>query len=470
MADDVPKQIKNIVDDFRSSGVYARMIDGDSYYKYKNTAILSRKKQYYSPVYDGDGVSKVITYGELLDDPYLANNKICSGYVPLLVDQLNQYLLAKEVTYDENTNDIIEDNTAFDVEGFEEAIFNAALDAQNKSIGWVYFFIDEGVMRFKRIPSEQVMPIVNENGDIVNIIRAYTLRVVNENGEMEDASIVEVYDNDMVQTYIKFNGDDNYKEWNCYNGTNQRPYIVTKKETVNGEERSETATGFGGIPFTYIEFKGDGIAVLDMVKSLVDIFDVVNSDFSNNFEDFEDAVNVVKGYDGTNMKTFNENIKKYKAVLVESDGDFKRDVKEVPHAARVAFLEMTNDMIFKQGMGVDTTETGDGNITNFVMNAKYKALDNKAEWFAKKIRQFYGRAVVIMNAWLVYSGKPTIEDIKITFNKNILSNPLEEVIALAKGQGFFSNKTLYELASFIEKPEDEELRIKEEPNGIKLEG
>ena len=464
ISDDVPEQVKSIVEDFRSSDVYQEMLDGDAYYTYKNTAIMERKRETYVPTVDDRGD---IISADLMEDAYVANNKLCSGYVPLLIDQLNQYLLSNKVTYDEATDNIINDIEVINVNKLIQSIYDAAIEAQKKSIGWVYFFINNEKLDSKSIPSEEIVPIFNENGDLTTIIRAYVLRAVNAKGDMEDASIVEVYDSEKVSTYIKFDDEEQYHEWNCYDETNEKYYIV-EKASVNGENRGTKQQGFGRPPFQYIEFKGDGVSMLTVIKTLVDVFDVVNSDFANNFEDFQDSVNVVKNYAGEDINTFLDRLKKYRVVMTEDQGDFQRDVKEVPHEARVAFLGLINDLIFKQGMGVDTMKESDGNITNFVMTAKYKALDDKAAWFGTKIEQFYNRAKDIINAWLSYKKKTPIGEMEITFNKNVLLDPVEQAIGLSKLDGWMSKTTGFTKALLIEDVNKEFENIEEEQGDVMI--
>lgn len=438
MPDNVPANIKAIVTDFLDSDTYDKMMTGEAYYNYKNTAIMERVFQYYSPVLDDAGE---IVRAELLCDLYRANNTLASGYVPLLTDQLSQYLLGNPITYDKETDKRFKQSEYIDYKKFTSALFEAATECQYKIYGWVYFYIEDDKLKSKQIPTEQIVPIKDESGDnITHIIRAYIVRAVNDDGEMEDANIVEVYDSEKVSTYIKFDNKTEYEPYLCYGETYQK-YHITTKEEVDGEVRSQTGTDLGVPPFAYVEYKKNGLTILDQAKTLIDIYDVVNSDFANNFEDFQEAINIVQGYNGTDLKTVNKRLKEYKTILTEQGNDFKRDVQEVPYQARKEFLQITNDNIFKFGQGVDPTKSDGSNLTNVVIKAKYSLLDLKASGFRHKVDDFFEQARQIINVWLQYKGQPTLDDITPIYDKEMIMNEVENLAANAGQTGIVSEET-----------------------------
>ena len=56
--------------------------------------------------------------------------------------------------------------------------------------------------------------------------------------------------------------------------------------------------GCGTIPFYRLNNNSRGTTDLEPIKAIIDDYDLMNAFLSNNLHDFQDAIYVVKGFDG----------------------------------------------------------------------------------------------------------------------------------------------------------------------------
>ena len=105
----------------------------------------------------------------------------------------------------------------------------------------------------------------------------------------------------------------------------------------------------------------------------------------------------MKGYNGDDLSKLRKNIKAKKTVGVSESGDVDIKTFNIPVDARKTKLEINKDAIYKFGMGFDSTQVGDGNITNIVIKSRYALLDmkaNKAEIRLRSLLKWMNELIV----------------------------------------------------------------------------
>ena len=110
------------------------------------------------------------------------------------------------------------------------------------------------------------------------------------------------------------------------------------------------------------------------MKQKIDLYDIVYSDFSNNFEDNEDIYWALKNYNGE-AGDFLSDLKQYKMINVDEDGDATPHTLEVPYQARETILNMLNKSIYSDAMGLDTSILAGGSLTNVAIKANMMDLE-----------------------------------------------------------------------------------------------
>lgn len=419
-------QIIQAIDEYKASKDYKDILIGEKYYISKSK-IKDRSFNYY---YNNS----------LKKDPYRANNQIANNFFKMIVDQKVSYCVGKDITF-EDYEPILNIN---------EFIDEVAEEASIKKKAWVYIYINEfSELSYKIIPTEEIIAFYDNMDELEFIIRCYE----------KDKKYVETYDKNVKTTYI-LDGTDLIL-------LNAIPYILKANDTSNDNK----GIGFGKIPFVCLNNTKKNLNDLEIIKDLIDVYDICLSDFANNFEDFQDIIIKLQNYKGdmTNEAEISnviELIKKYRIVNVDEDGDIGFLTKEIPYAARKEFLETIRKNIYLFSQAVDTDTLTGSNLTNIVIKSKFESLDQKANKFIKQLTKFIKEVMLFENIYrkLKTLGKEyDLNKAKIIFNKRLLINEGELVDNLVKSYEMLSQETRTMLNPYS--TDDEYDKLKEEMNG-----
>ncbi|MFP4015797.1 MAG: phage portal protein [Halanaerobiales bacterium] len=396
---------------------------GEKYYNQQNEEIMKRKKEYYS-----DESSRPV------EDPFRANNKLPSGYMKLLVKQ--------KVAYSINDKLAVKGDGAEDIEEtlgkmWRNDLKKAGEVASKKLYAvWQFYLDNEENLSYKRIPSEQVIPYYKE-GKLTKVIRYYK-----ENREIEgqekELEVAELWDDEKVTYYFKKDG-----QWliSYHHSRNPRPHILNKT-SMNNKVIDEEADNWGRPPFAILWNNDEEQTDLDPIKRYIDIYDIVDSDFSNNIEDFQDAWWVLKNFGGQDIDEFFEQLKKFKAIKVDEGGEAHSEKMDIPTEARMKFLDKTEKLIYKFGMGVNPDDI-EGNITNVRIKALYSNLDLKANDFEQEVRKFFYDVLYFINRHRKSNNENEIdpEGVELEFDRSMLINEVEKAELANDSQGRLSEPT-----------------------------
>lgn len=429
----IGQQIKQ----FQQTPMYKYFVFGEDYYNGCNTNIMLRRKACYV-----DGAMS------LKDNPYQANHKLPSGYLTQVVDQKVNYLLGNGVTFEDKNIDL--NDYVTNDEEFNEILDAVSTEASAKALGWVYFFKDDGKLKLTQIPAEQVIPVYDDKGKIVKIIRYYE--------QMTNDKVIKValeYTEEEVIEYKEIDEKKGYEECNRY------AHYFNQKE-FNGAKVDETPLNFTRLPFIPLFNNPKKLSDLYRIKGNIDIYDIVNSDFANNIDDMQEAFYTIKNYAGEGLPEFLAQLKKYKAVPIGEDGELKAQQLEIPVEAREKFLDITDRNIYKFSMSVDTDKLAGGDQTNVAIKSAYANLDLKADKFEKQVRKFLKRVITFINE---NDNKSYSAEVK--FERSMIVNKLETLDKLKDQVGIISNETLFENHPLVKNATDELKRKEEETKKLR---
>ena len=433
---------------------------GEDYYRSENTEIMNRKMMIYTENEHGVPVD--------MEDPYKANNKLASGFFKLLVDQKLNYSLGKDIAFNTDNPDEIHEILG---RKFQSTLKTIAKESSKKSIGWGHVYIDDkGVFKLVKIPSEQLIPLYSniDDEELEAVVRYYT--VVSDG---EPINRVEVWDKETV-TYYQQNGKygayyliGDKEMFDIFGRPWSNPRYHLYKSIKFGERETQVVDmAWGEIPFIPLYNNDEEDTDLQPIKNYIDVYDVVESDFANNLEDFQDIYWILKGYQGENVGKFLEQVKRYKALKVSEDGDAKAEKLEVPYEARMTELKNLEDKIFTFGQGVNLNQSGDGNITNVVIRSRFANLDLKANGFELEVEDFIDRLIYFVNKYREFNNMPPIEVDGVVFNRSMIINEVELLESNTKQKGMISEDTRLANHPWVEDVETEVGLIKEETDNM----
>lgn len=383
------KKLGDLISKDRVSSIKAKAKEGIAYYKGQHE-ILNYRLFYY----DSNGMLK--------EDKYRSNIQIPHQFHTELVDQKVQYLLSNPIEVITEDQELQEKLKEYINEDFQEVLQNAIEGAANKGLEYVYAYIDSSnKISFQVADSLNVIPVYDElnNYALKCIVRYYDTKIQDKDKQVTITK-AEVWTDKDVTYYVKdgdskdFKLDDSIKP-------NPRPHI-----TLEDEKAFYDGGGLGYIPFFKLQNNKYEKTDLEPIKALIDDYDLMACSLSNNLQDFQEAIYVVRGYPGDNLDELTTNLKTKKTIGVDETGGLDVKTIDIPHEARKVKLDLDKESIYKFGMGFDSSQIGDGNITNVVIKSRYALLDlkcNKAEIRLRKlIRQLL---------------KVIVEDINKRFNK-----------------------------------------------------
>ena len=203
---------------------------------------------------------------------------------------------------------------------------------------------------------------------------------------------------------------------------NPRPHVLYKKEN----DDSTYYEGFGFIPFFRLDNCRKQFSALKPIKTLIDDYDLMSCGLSNNLQDASEYLVVVKGFQGDNLEELIQNVKTKKHIGVGGDngGDVDFKTVDIPYEARKIKLELDEKNIYRFGMGFNSAQLGDGNITNIVIKSRYALLDLKCNKLEIRLKQFLRKILKVVLNEVNSENKTDYQpkDVYFDFEREVMTN------------------------------------------------
>lgn len=439
--------IVNRINNFESSKKRHDMIIGENYYEGKHD-ILSRKR------------TAIGANGELTEVENLPNNKIVDNQYKKMVSQKVNYLLGRPITV-QSDNDIYAKNikSIFNKK-FQRILKSIGEDSLNCGIGWLFLYYNKsGELSFKRIKPYEIIPgwSDSEHNDLDYAIRIYNVSIYDGKQE-KTVEKVEIY-NDKGIFYFELLGS---KLNPC------EPYFENYFTVVTDKEEQ----GFNWIKIPLIPFKYNNkeIPLINMVKSLQDGLNTIESNFQNRMEeDTRNTILVLVNYDGENLGEFRKNLAQYGAVKVRNidgaGGDVKTLQVEVNSENYKSILEIFKKAIIENAMGYDAKDDRmQGTPNQMNIKSMYSDIDQDASNMETEYQASFEELLWFINAHLENTGKGNFEneDVDIIFNRNMVISETELIDNCTKSVGLLSDETIIARHPWIDDVQAEMERIKKE--------
>ena len=361
--------------------------------------------------------------GELIEDKTRSNIKISHPFFTELVDQQVQYMLSGKDGFlksDLPELQVFLDEDFNDNEDFMSQLYETITGTIAKGFDYLYIYKnEEGKLSFQNADSLGVVEVRAKDSSDGNeyIIYHYVDRI--EKGR-KLIRRVQVWDKSQTYFYIwededKLEPDDSYK-------LNPRPHTVYTKD---GDD-SIYYEDFGMIPFFRLDNGVKQFSGLKPIKALIDDYDLMSCGLSNNLQDASEYLVVVKGFQGDNLEELMQNVKTKKHIGVDGEGggDVEFKTVDIPYQARQIKLELDEKNIYRFGMGFNSAQIGDGNVTNIVIKSRYALLDLKCNKLEIRLKQFLRKIlkVVIKQINEENGTDYQMKDVYFDFKREVMTN------------------------------------------------
>ena len=414
-------EIRGFIETDALSEKKRRAKEGQRYYEGDHDIL-----QYRVFYYNADGV--------LVEDKARSNSRICHPFFTEHVDQLAAYILSFENNpiHAKDTADGLQDHLDqyFDDEFWAE-IQELITGTNAKGFEYLYAFKNhENRLAFQCADSLGVVEVRAKDTDdkCEYIIYWYIDRVDKDRKRIKR---IQVHGKDEIWFYVQVDDGDIVPDED--EPINPKPNIVWK------DKKTGTMYGdsLGFIPFWRLDNCKKQISGLKPIKGLIDDYDMMECGLSNNLQDFDKPIHLVRGFQGDNLDELQQNIRTKKLLGVDDGGGLEILTVDVPYQARVTKATEDEKNIYRFGMAFNSAYAGDGNITNVVIRSRYTLLDLKAKKLIRRLKRFLKDIIkVVLDEINTVNGTDyQYSDVQIDFELLVPTNEQENAqIALIEAQ------------------------------------
>lgn len=397
-------EIKHFINDDRTSLRKQFAKKGLEYYEARHD--IKDYKVYY---FDEDGI--------LQEDKTKANERISHPFFTELTDQCVQYMLSGDTPIVRSDIPELQNllNEYFD-DDFKMELNDLLTYTGIEGFSYLYRYADEDMKtRFKFADGVNVVEVPAK---YTSDGKAYVIYYYYWKTEKKKViHKIEVWDDEKVYYYNMTNGTTIKKDEEM-----PERYHVQYSE---GEEKYYDT--FGDIPFIRLDNNRKQFSDLKTIKDLIDDYDLMSCGLSNNIQDFAEGFYVVKGFQGHSMSELTQAIRVKKQVGVGENGDVDIKTVNIPYEARKTKLELDETNIYRFGMGFNSNQLGDGNVTNVVIKSRYALLDLKANKKEMQLRRMMKKLIKIVLDEINKESKTSysMNDVYMVFDRVVPSNEVD---------------------------------------------
>ncbi|MCI9141598.1 MAG: phage portal protein [Lachnospiraceae bacterium] len=372
-----------------------------------------------------------------------ADNRIPRNFHGLIVNQKASYAFTAPPLF--NVGNKEANKQVMDALGdeYKKNCMELCVNAANCSIAWVHYWRGENGFEWAVVDSKEIIPVMSRKlkKKLLGVFRIYP-DVDETTGD--NYMIYEYWTETECQAFHRRIGDTVDDGLSYYD-------MFINPET--GDPVAQYHHDMEEVPF--IPFRNNNIDTDDLIniKPLIDVYDKVFSGFINDLDDIQELIFILKGYGGTKLNGFLQDLKKYKVIKLDpdEDADAKTLSIEIPIEARNAVLEATRKAIFEQGQGFDPQPENFGNQSGEALKFMYAMLEMKTglmqtefeTGFAKLVRavcRFYGlQCDKIVQIW----------------TRTSIKNDTEQAQICQQSVGIVSRKTILASHPLVEDVEEE---------------
>lgn len=411
-----------------------RAMVGERYYRNKTDVLFAEKEE---------------DEGDTLHN---ADNRVPRNYHGLLVNQKAAYAFTAPPTFDvgsRKANARIEEILGDD---YRKNCMALCVDAANTGVAWIHYWRNEdGEFDWAVCPPVDVIPIFD--GSLKNRM----IGAMREYHKLDEAT----GDRYVIYEYWSDTACEVYQRKEIEPVETLMPCMAFH-DPVTSELVNTMTHDLGAVPF--IPFWNNNIheSDLDNIKPLIDVYDKVFSGFINDLDDVQELIFVLSGYGGQDLKEFLQDLKKYKAIKIDTDQEQPGGVQtlsiEIPIEARNSVLDATRKAIFEQGFGFDPQPENFGNQSGVALQFMYALIEMKTGLMEVEFQSGFN---AFIRAICRFHG---IECGKIiqTWTRTSIRNDSEQAQICQQSVGVVSTRTILKNHPFVEDVDSELKQLEKE--------
>lgn len=384
-----------------------------------------------------------------------ADNRVCSSWYPLLVDQKNAYIFTYPPIFDVGNIKANKQIKSVLGEKFQKICQKLCHNTSNEAVAWIHYWKNaKGKFSYGVLSGTQVVPVLSDDMDeeLLGVLRVYK-KVENDGNTY---LIYEIWNDKQCEAYHRKESETIEDICPC------NLFDIIDNLTNERIPTNVYSHPFGEVPF--IPFYNNASHKNDLVriKGLIDCYDKTFNGFMNDLEDIQEVIMVLTGYSGTKLADFIDDVKKYKTIKLDDadSGGVSTLNIEIPVEARKEMLELCKKAIFIEGQGVDPDPENFGNSSGVALEFLYSLLELKAGNLQPEFTESFSKLIrAICN---FYKIKIKDDIIIQTWTRNAIRNDKENAEIAKNSVGTISEKTIIKNHPFVEDADAEITQIQKE--------
>lgn len=454
---EVDKLVQTIYDEFNNSDERKLMLEGIKYYN--NDSKIDDKKRY-----DHCGTDATV-------NDKLSNAKMHKNIMRKLTRQKVNTLLGKPYsikTDDDNYKKLLED--VYFTKFMYRKIYNTCKEAIKEGIHWLNAYYDEnGELQFRRVPGNQVKVFWadREHTKVAQLIHYYEIAIY-EGDKSKTVTYADYYSSSGVIHYVKEDkGFVRDKERPVEEGN--FTLMVPQTEEIKNDDGEVIETTYkldengnivfepqqmvwDRVPWIPLKYNQEETSLLKYIKSQQDSYETLLSAMVDIVIDIPNAIKYFKGYAGADLAELTANIAKYRAVLVDPDGDVGSLDTTFDGTTFGQLLDRIRKDAYEDGGGVDMQSDKTGDKSGVGLKFLYSDLDLDLNELKQEMDVFFEWLLWFIDYDIRAKGGQDYSNVEVTFeyNKTNIINESELISMINSSRDMIPDEILLPKHPFVD--------------------
>lgn len=454
---EVDKLVQTIYDEFNNSDERKLMLEGIKYYN--NDSKIDEKKRY-----DHCGTDATV-------NEKLSNAKMHKNIMRKLTRQKVNTLLGKPYsikTDDDTYKKLLED--VYFTKFMYRKIYNTCKEAIKEGIHWLNAYYDEnGELQFRRVPGNQVKVFWadREHTKVAQLIHYYEIAIY-EGDKSKTVTYADYYSSSGVIHYVKEDkGFVRDKERPVEEGN--FTLMVPQTEEIKNDDGDVIETTYkldengnivfepqqmvwDRVPWIPLKYNQEETSLLKYIKSQQDSYETLLSAMVDIVIDIPNAIKYFKGYAGADLSELTANIAKYRAVLVDPDGDVGSLDTDFNGTTFGELLDRIRKDAYEDGGGVDMQSDKTGDKSGVGLKFLYSDLDLDLNELKQEMDVFFEWLLWFIDYDIRAKGGQDYSNVEVTFeyNKTNIVNESELISMINSSRDMIPDEILLPKHPFVD--------------------
>lgn len=454
---EVDKLVQTIYDEFNNSDERKLMLEGIKYYN--NDSKIDDKKRY-----DHCGTDATV-------NDKLSNAKMHKNIMRKLTRQKVNTLLGKPYsikTDDDNYKKLLED--VYFTKFMYRKIYNTCKEAIKEGIHWLNAYYDEnGELQFRRVPGNQVKVFWadREHTKVAQLIHYYEIAIY-EGDKSKTVTYADYYSPSGVIHYVKEDkGFVRDKERPVEEGN--FTLMVPQTEEIKNDDGEVIETTYkldengnivfepqqmvwDRVPWIPLKYNQEETSLLKYIKSQQDSYETLLSAMVDIVIDIPNAIKYFKGYAGADLAELTANIAKFRAVLVDPDGDVGSLDTTFDGTTFGELLDRIRKDAYEDGGGVDMQSDKTGDKSGVGLKFLYSDLDLDLNELKQEMDVFFEWLLWFIDYDIRAKGGQDYSNVEVTFeyNKTNIVNESELISMINSSRDMIPDEILLPKHPFVD--------------------